>query len=156
VGSPGRLVAICAEAAGDISLTPNETSSAAVAWSVTLASYRNASPLLFADWLYMTEQHQGVVRCLDAPTAKLHYQKRLPQATGGTASPWAMGNRICCLDEVGLTVVFEPGPEFTVVADNKLDEDIFWASAAVAVNRLILRSLDNLYCTCDPATAGRE
>jgi outer membrane protein assembly factor BamB len=153
-GSPGRLAAIRAGAAGDISLTPKETSSPAVAWSVTLNSYRNASPLLYADCLYMTEQHQGVVRCFDARTGKLHYQKRLPQATGGNASPWAMGNRICCLDEVGLTVVFEPGPEFTVVASNKLDEDMFWASAAVAGNRLILRSLETLYCICDPATAG--
>jgi outer membrane protein assembly factor BamB len=156
MGSPGRLAAIRAGAAGDISLSPRETSSPAVAWSVTLTSYRNASPLLYADCLYMTEQHQGVVRCFDARTGKLNYQKRMPQATGGNASPWAMGNRICSLDEVGLTVVFEPGPEFTVVASNKLDEDMFWASAAVAGNRLILRSLENLYCICDPATAGGE
>lgn len=153
MGSPGKLVAIRAGRAGDISLSPKESSSEAVAWSVTLTSYRNASPLLYADCLYMLEQNQGVVRCFDAATGKLNYQKRMPQATGCNASPWAMGNRIYCLDEVGLTVAFEPGPEFKVVASNKLDDDMFWASAAVSGNRLILRSLQNLYCISDPAAA---
>lgn len=156
MGSPGKLVAIRAGAAGDISLKPKETSSPAVAWSVTLNSYRNASPLLYAGCLYMLEQNQGVVRCFDAQTGKLNYQNRMPQATGCNASPWAMGNRIFCLDEVGLTVAFEPGPEFKVVASNKLEEDMFWASAAVAGNRLLLRSLQHLYCITDQEAAGRD
>ncbi|HEY2249469.1 MAG TPA: PQQ-binding-like beta-propeller repeat protein, partial [Planctomycetaceae bacterium] len=154
MGSPGQFVAIRAGASGDISLKPKETASPAVAWSVTLNAYRNASPLLYADCLYTLEQNQGVVRCFDARTGKLNYQKRMPEATGCNASPWVMGNRIFCLDEVGLTVAFEPGPEFKVVASNKLDDEMFWASAAVSGNRLILRSLENLYCICDPAPVG--
>jgi len=153
-GSPGRFAAIRPGASGDISLKSNETSSGAIAWSVMLNSYRNSSPLLYADCLYLLEQHQGVVRCFDARTGKLHYQKRMPQASGCNASPWSMGNLIFCLDETGLAVAFEPGPEFNVVASNKLDDDMYWASAAVAGNRLILRSLQNLYCICDPATPG--
>lgn len=156
MGSPGRLAAIRAGAKGDISLKANEMSSPAVAWSVNLSSYRNASPLLFANCLYMLEQHQGMLRCYDATTGKLNYQKRMPDTTGCNASPWAMGNRVFCLDEVGQTVVLEPGPEFKVVASNRLDEDMFWASATVAGDRLILRSLQHLYCISDPNAAARK
>lgn len=149
MGSPGRLAAIRAGATGDISLTGQETTGPFVAWSITLNTYRNSSPLLFADCLYMLEQNQGILRCYNALTGKLHYQTRMPQATGATASPCAAGGRIYCLDEVGKTFVFESGPEFKLVATNALDEDMFWASPAFAGDCLILRSLQHLYCIRD-------
>ncbi|MBI3863389.1 MAG: PQQ-binding-like beta-propeller repeat protein [Planctomycetia bacterium] len=155
-GSPGRLAAIRAGADGDISLKGNEKSSDAVAWSIILNSYRNASPLLYADCLYMVEQHHGVMRCYDARTGKVNYQMRLPEATGCNASPWVMGNRIHFLDEVGLTVIFTPGPEFHHIVSNKLEDEMFWASAAVSGDRLFLRSIQHLYCIRDPAVAAQK
>jgi outer membrane protein assembly factor BamB len=155
LGSPGRLAAIRAGASGDISLKAKETANASVAWSVMLNTYRNTSPLVYADCLYMLEQNQGIVRCFDARTGKLHYQKRMPEAVGCNASPWAASGKIFCLDEVGHTIVFESGPEFKLVATNSLDEDMFWASAAFAGDRLILRSLQHLYCIRDDMPAKK-
>lgn len=149
LGSPGRLAAIRAGASGDISLNPEETAGPSVAWSVPLNTYRNTSPLLDRGCLYMLEQHQGIVRCYDARTGTLHYQQRIPEATGCTASPWVAGGKIYCLDEVGRTSIFESGPQFKLLATNRLDEDMFWASAACAGDRLILRSLQHLYCIGD-------
>ncbi len=101
--------------------------------------------MLFGDCLYIFEQTQGIVRCFDAQTGKRHYQSRVPQATGFTASPWASDGKIYCLDEAGLTVEFDAGPQFKAVSSNQLDDDMFWASAAIAGDRLLLRGMQHLY-----------
>jgi hypothetical protein len=69
-----------------------------------------------------------------------HVAWKVPIPGRGWSQPIVAGNRIFV----------------TTAISDKLDEDMFWASAAVAGNRLILRSLENLYCICDPATAGGE
>ena len=150
-GSPVRLVAIRAGGAGDISLKPDEKGGPFVAWSIAYNTYHNTSPLLVDDCLYMLEQHSGIIRCYDARTGKLHYQQRLPEATGSTASPWMAGGKIYCLDEVGRTSVLESGTKFKLLATNRLDEDLFWASAAFTGDRLILRSMEHLYCIGEQA-----
>jgi outer membrane protein assembly factor BamB len=122
------------------------TSSEFVVWSMMLNSYRNASPLLSDDCLYMLEQSAGIVRCFDAHTGDLHYQKRIPEATGFTASPCASNGKVFLQDDSGLTVVIEPGRDFKMLSSNRLDEEIFWSSAAVTGDRLLLRSMQHLYC----------
>ncbi|HLJ10446.1 MAG TPA: PQQ-binding-like beta-propeller repeat protein [Planctomycetaceae bacterium] len=145
-GSPVRLAAVRAGGAGDISLKAGETEGPFIAWSVTYNTYHNTSPLLVDDCLYMLEQHTGIIRCYDARKGKLNYQQRIPEATGSTVSPWTAGGKIYCLDEVGRTSVLESGPKFKLLASNRLDESLFWASAAFTGDRLILRSMENLYC----------
>ena len=145
-GSPGRLAAIRAGASGDISLPSNEMSGPSVAWSTMLHSYRNASPLLYDDCLYMLDQVRGVVRCFDAHTGQLHYQQRLPGAAGSNISPWAAGDRVFCMDEIGRTTVLASGSQFKVLGANRLEEDLFWASPAFSGDRMIVRSLQHLYC----------
>ena len=94
----------------------------------------------------MLEQSQGIVRCFDAKTGKMHYQQRLPESTGFTASPWANDGKVFLMDDSGLTIAIEPGPTFNLVSSNRLDEDIFWSSAASCGDRLLLRGLQHLYC----------
>lgn len=149
-GSPVRLVAVRAGGAGDISLKAGEKEGPYVAWSIKYNTYHNTSPLLVDDCLYMLEQNAGIIRCYDARTGQLNYQQRIPEATGSTASPWTAGGKIYCLDEVGLTSVLESGPKFKLLASNRLAESIFWASAAFTGDRLILRSMENLYCIGEP------
>lgn len=146
-GSPGRFAAIRAGARGDISL-PDEktTSSEFVAWSMMYRSYRNASPLAYGGGLYMLEQSGGIVRCFDPKTGRLLYQKRLPQATGFAASPWVNDGKVCLLDDSGITFVLEPGPEFKLISSNRLNDEIFWSSAAVSGSQLLLRGQQHLYC----------
>ncbi len=146
-GSPGRLAAIRAGASGDISLPDEKTlSSQFVAWSIILNSYRNASPLLYADCLYMLEQSAGIVRCFNAKTGKVHYQQRLPESTGFTASPWMNDGRVFLLDDSGVTTVIESGPQFKSLSSNRLNDEIFWASPAISGDRLFLRGMQYLYC----------
>ncbi len=91
-GSPGRFAAIRPGASGDISLPDEKTmTNEFVAWSIMFRSYHNSSPLLYKDCLYMLEQSGGIVRCFDAQTGEMHYQKRLPKSSGFAASLWVTG-----------------------------------------------------------------
>jgi outer membrane protein assembly factor BamB len=145
-GLRGILAAIKPGASGDISLPEESTSSDFVAWSAKLTGHRVASPLVVSDCLYLLEQQAGIIRCLDATTGKEHYRQRLPGATGLTASPWTAGGKVFCLDQSGQTFVLAPGSEFKVLTTNKLADEMFWASPAVARDSLFLRSIDHLYC----------
>ena len=105
-----------------------------------------ASPLLYRGYLYILDQRGGLVSCYDARTGREAYRERLPRASGFTASPWAYAGRIFCLDEAGQTFVLQPGPQFKVLAKNALEEEMFWASPAIARGALFLRGVDHLYC----------
>jgi outer membrane protein assembly factor BamB len=144
-GRSGIFAALRAGAEGDISPRKDELSNPFVAWSVRLNGNRIASPLVYANNVYLLEQHGGILRCFDAATGKEHFRKRLPGASGFTSSPWASRGKIFCLDQDGLTLVIDPGPTLQVVASNRLNE-MFWSSVAVAGNRLLLRGVDHLYC----------
>jgi outer membrane protein assembly factor BamB len=145
-GQQGAIVAIRPGAEGDISLQGNDTTSSFVAWTAKLSSTRVASPLVLKDCLYVLEQQSGISRCLDAKTGAEHYRKRIPGATGFTASPWAAGGKAYFLDQTGQTFVIEPGPALKVLATNKLDDPMFWSSPAIAGNSILFRGNDHLFC----------
>jgi outer membrane protein assembly factor BamB len=144
-GNSGIFAAIRPGAAGDISLKPRETNNSHVAWSVRLSGTRVASPIICEDSIYVLGQGGGIVHCLNAQTGQELYRKRLPDSAGFTASPLANSGKIYCLDQNGLTTVIEAGPELKVLASNSLAE-MCWASPAVAGDRLLIRTVDHLYC----------
>jgi outer membrane protein assembly factor BamB len=144
-GNNGVFAAIRPGANGDISLQARETSNEHIAWSLRLRGARFASPILSQGRIYVLGQGSGIAHCLDAQTGREHYRKRLPGAAGFTASPLAVDGRIYCLDQNGMTTVIDAGPELNVVAANALGE-MCWASPAVIGNRLLIRTVDHLYC----------
>jgi outer membrane protein assembly factor BamB len=143
-GTNGVLAAIRPGASGDISLAGGKSTNAHVAWSVQLAGSRVASPLLYEDCLYLLDNQGGVVRCLNAKAGREHFRKRLPGATGFTASPVASRGRAFFVDHRGKTIVVEAGPELKIVATNDLEE-MCWSSPAAAGDRLLIRTADHLY-----------
>jgi outer membrane protein assembly factor BamB len=145
-GGTGNLVAIRAGAAGDVSPPQKETSSDHIAWSVQLRGQRVASPILYQDCLYVLEQNSGIVRCLNAQTGEEHFRTRLPQATGFTASPLANDGKIFCFDQSSASMVIAAGPELKVLGTNTLEGEMCWASPAVAGDRLLVRTVDHLFC----------
>jgi outer membrane protein assembly factor BamB len=138
------LYAIKAGAKGDISPKDGKDSEF-VAWSNRGAAPTMASPLLYEGHLYIFDQRQGFVTCVDAKTGKQAYKERLPQARGITSSPWAYGGKVFCTDEDGVTFVLKAGAEFKLLHTNKLNE-MFWSSPAISGGNLFLRGTDHLYC----------
>ena len=139
-GTRADLMAIAAGASGDVT---DDATGRFRLWSAKQSSPEVASPLFVNDRLFAVHQFGGLLSCLDADTGERIYRKRLSGASGFTASPWAMGDLIFCLDENGRAFAMNVDGE--VVATNKLD-GMFWASPAIANGRLLLRSVDHLYC----------
>jgi outer membrane protein assembly factor BamB len=144
-GASGVMAAVLPGGEGDITPAGKATSGDFVAWTARVPGYRMASPALAGGCIVVVEQGGGIVHCLDAATGKEHYRKRAPDAGGFSASPLAAAGRVYCLDQRGRTTVLEPGAELNVLASNDLGE-MSWASPAIAGDRLLIRTLDHLWC----------
>jgi outer membrane protein assembly factor BamB len=145
-GHTGVLAAIRPGASGDITLGPDQTSNTYVAWSTPIKGCRMASPAICGDYLYVLEQFAGIIHCLDAKTGKEYYRKRVPSAAAGfTASPLIDGEHVFCLDQSGRMHVLQAGPELKRLSLNRLNEEMCWASPAVAGNRIIIRTSGQLF-----------
>lgn len=147
MGSSGRLIGIRPGATGSLHIEA-EKRSPSIAWVQRNAAPEIASPLLTDGRVFTLSQQGGIIRCFDAESGEMIYRERLPSAGGFTASPWRCKDFVYCLDENGATFVVPVSGDFKVERTNRL-EGMFWSSAAVANDSLILRSVDHLYCIAD-------
>jgi outer membrane protein assembly factor BamB len=144
-GRGGGLFAVRAGASGDLTPQNGEMSKAGIAWHQPAGSLEMASPLAYQGHLYVLSNRGGLVTCYDTTTGKQVYRERLPDAQSFWASPWAAGGKVFCLDQGGTTYVLQAGPQFKLLAENRID-DQFWATPAIAGDSLILRGVANVYC----------
>ena len=87
----------------------------------------------------------GVLNCLEAATGKVVYQgKRIEHGTY-SSSPLLADGKLYCVDEEGTTTVVKAGPEFEILAVNKLD-GLTLASPVAVDNQIFIRTADYLYC----------
>ena len=100
---------------------------------------------MFEGHVYIFSRDGGIVTCLDAESGEEAYRRRLPGAGQIWASPLAGNGKVYCLDADGTTFVLRAGPEFELLAQNKL-EGMFWSSPAASNDDVFLRSVDHLYC----------
>jgi outer membrane protein assembly factor BamB len=136
--------AINAGARGDITLSGDAVSSAAVRWMHPRASGYTPSALVHQGRVYLVHDG-GTMLVLSADTGKEIYRARVG-GVGHTfsASPIATANRIYFPDEEGVTIVLEAGDSYKEIARNDLGE-MMLASPAVAGNALFLRTETTLY-----------
>jgi hypothetical protein len=161
-GRSGEAIAVRAGGEKDVSKTH-------VAWK-SRGQNRISTPVLYDGRLYAVSR--GVAQCLDAQTGKQIYQKRLSASAaveepseerggrfgrggrgggpGGQdyASPIVVNGKVYFVTRSGLTHVWESGPEFRLVAQNRFasDESRYNGTPAVANGKLFLRSDRSLYC----------
>lgn len=128
------LLAVRADGAGDVTRSH-------VVWRLQRGAPLTPSPILVGDELYVVTDF-GIATCVDALTGDVRWQERL----GGnhSASPVFAGGRIHFQNEAGVTTVIAPGPEFDVLARNRLDGSTL-ASMAVSDGALFLRTDTHLY-----------
>ena len=100
--------------------------------------------MLYKGILYVLYD-RGFLAAFDAKTGATVYdrQRIAPSAKAFTASPWAYGDRIFCLDEDGRTYVVQAGAEFKLLRVNELDE-MCMASPAMAHGSLLIRTRGHL------------
>ena len=147
-GSQGEanrpMFAVKPGAAGDISLTPGETSNQFIAWFQPRASGYITSPLFYRGRLYAINDN-GVMQVFEAATGKELYKARVG-GVGNTfsSSPFASNGRIYAVNEDGDTIVFQAGDEYVELGKNTLGE-MSLASPAADATGLFLRTQTKLY-----------
>jgi len=146
VGDKKRpLFAVRPGAQGDITLAAGQSSNEYIAWSHPQGGPYNPSPILYGDYLYVLYD-RGLLGCYDAHTGKEIYAARriASGANAFTVSPWANDGKLFCLSEDGDTFVIQAGPEFKLLATNKLGE-MCMATPATLRSSLIIRTISKLY-----------
>ncbi len=117
-----------------------------VLWKQNFGSYV-PSPVAVGGYIYWVDD-RGLASCLDADTGERIYRERLPDAGGVYASAVAADGKLYAVTRRNGTFVLALGPEFKVLAHNRLESDgtDFNASPAVSDGHLLLRSNLRLYC----------
>lgn len=142
---PQPIIAVRPEASGDITPPGGQSQSDGVAWSYSSGGAYVPSPIAFGEYLYVP-QDRGSLTCYEAKTGKAVYENQMLGTRNTiTASPVAADGKIYVQTEDGECYVVKPGPEFEILAVNKLDE-VFCASPAVSAGKIYLRGRKHLYC----------
>ena len=132
-----------AKAMGDIG------SSGAIVWEHGRDTPYVPSPLLYGDILYFLKSNDGILSAFDTKTGKAYYgPKRLQGVSGVYASIVGAADRVYIAGRNGTVNVLTHGPEFTIIAENTLD-DSFNASPAIVGSELYLRGGQYLYCIAE-------
>jgi outer membrane protein assembly factor BamB len=142
--SPRPVYAVRSGATGDITLKPEETSNAHIAWYQPLLGTYNTSALVYGDYYY-TLLDRGFLLCHDARTGRQVYGRTRVsgESSGFTASPWAYNGQIFLLSEDGDTFVIQAGPEYKLLRKNALGE-MTMATPAVAQGSVFIRTQNHL------------
>ena len=132
-----------AEAAGDI------TDSKAIAWEYNRDTPYVPSPLLYKGVIYFLKSNSGILTAFNVETGAAYYgPQRLQGVSGVYASIVGAGDRVYIVGRGGTVNVIQHGPEFKVLAVNKL-KDNFNASPAIVGSELYLRGGQHLYCIAE-------
>ena len=132
-----------AKAMGDIS------GSDAVVWKHGRDTPYVPSPLLYENTLYFLKSNDGILSAFDSKTGKAYYgPKRLQGVSGVYASIVGAADRVYIAGRNGTVNVVQHGPDFTIIAENTLD-DSFNASPAIVGSELYLRGGQYLYCIAE-------
>lgn len=100
------------------------------------------SPLYVNGRVYLA-QDIGVIVCLNADTGTEIWKHRL--GGNASASPVAIEDHVLVSLEDGRTVILKAGDEYTLVAENKLDDDGLYATPAIVRGQIFLRTVGHLY-----------
>jgi outer membrane protein assembly factor BamB len=112
------------------------------------------TPVSDGKHIYIVDD-RGVLHLLDAKTGALIYgPQRLISGTY-SSSPVLADGKLYISNEDGVTVVVKAGPEFAVVAENKLEEYTL-SSPAVSDGQLFLRTAGHLYCIGKRVPAAKK
>ena len=147
VGSPLRpLYAIKAGGEGNISIGRDQTSGPFVTWCDWRGAPYNPTTLLANGRLFVLFDF-GFLAAYHAGTGRMLFDKvRIPEGLRFTASPWAAGDKIYCLNEDGKTFVFKNSDRYDLTHTNSLaEDDMCMATPALAGDRLLIRTAARLY-----------
>ncbi len=138
------IFAVREGATGDISLAAGESSSPRVAWSSSRDGPYIASPLVYRGYLYVVSAN-GVLTVFESATGERAYKRRIGDRGGAySASPVAAAGRIYLTSEDGDIFVLRAGPEYELLATNRMHE-VCLATPAISAGQIFIRTTGHLY-----------
>ncbi|MEO2013164.1 MAG: PQQ-binding-like beta-propeller repeat protein [Fuerstiella sp.] len=151
------IYAISPTAHGDITPSESGIGNDGLAWWQTKDGAYMPTPLVKNGLLY-TCNDNGRLSVHDALTGRLIYRRRV--GTGRrtfSASAVAGGGHIYFASERGEVTVIEEGNTFSRIAGNEMDDTVM-ATPAISGDRLLIRSVNTLFClkTDDRAKENRR
>jgi len=142
-GKMSPVYAVKLSATGYISPAANESSNDYVAWSYPKGGNYMTTPIVWGDYLYCCS-NSGKLSCLDATTGEPAYRENLGSSSVPfSASPVAADGKIYFPSEKGDIYVVKAGPEFEVIAVNKMYETCM-ATPAISHGALLFRTRNHL------------
>ncbi|MFQ5414283.1 MAG: PQQ-binding-like beta-propeller repeat protein [Phycisphaerae bacterium] len=103
------------------------------------------SPACDGHHLYLVDD-KGVATCLNAKTGHVVWGPARTARGTVSASPLLADGKLYITNETATTTVLAAGPDFNILATNKLDGGYTIASIAAAGTRLYIRTASHLYC----------
>ncbi len=145
--SHGRMrpiYAIKLDAAGDITPAGEKDFNEHISWFYERKGAYMPTPIIYGDYFYVCRIN-GILLCYDAKTGEEKYKQRVGSMQGAfTASPVAADGKLYLADEYGDVHIVEAGPEYKLLASNKLYESCL-ASPAISGNMLFVRTIGHLF-----------
>jgi outer membrane protein assembly factor BamB len=120
------------------------TGTDAVVWQNTKGNSYTPSPVLHDGKLYFVTDN-GILSAINATTGEQIYQERLPGAYSLKASLVAANGNLYVSTEQGDVLVVKMSDKFEVVANNKMTDEFFIATPAIADGEMYLRGRKSLY-----------
>ena len=113
-----------------------------VVWRDTAGASYVPSPIAIGDY-FLVVADNGVASCFVAETGERHWRERLPG--GHSASIIAANGLAYFISDEGIVSVLKPGPEFKVIAQSEVGENVY-ASPAVYGDQFFIRGEEHLFC----------
>lgn len=120
------------------------TGTDAVVWQNTKSNSYTPSPVLYQGRLYFVTDN-GILSAINATTGELLYTERLPGTYSLKASLIGVDGNLYVSTEQGDVLVVKMTDKFEVIATNKMADEFFIATPAVADGVLYLRGKNTLY-----------
>lgn len=120
------------------------TGTDAVVWQNTKGNSYTPSPVLHDGKLYFVTDN-GILSAINATTGELFYQERLPGTYSLKASLVAADGKLYVSTEQGDVLVVKLGEKFELLATNKMADEFYVATPAIADGEMYLRGKNTLY-----------
>ncbi|MCR9295090.1 MAG: FG-GAP-like repeat-containing protein [bacterium] len=137
-GADSPIHVVRPSARGDITEKTKQTPNDSVLWSVPRGGCYMSTPVVVGDLLYLGNSN-GILRCYNALTGEKLYENRLGNDAGIIASLVAGDDKIYCASENGTVYVVAAGPEFSLLAENPMQDPCF-ATPAISGGVIYIRT----------------
>jgi len=142
-GPASPIMAIKADASGDITLKNGETSNSGVLWSIPRGGSYLHTLLLYNKHLYNVNWN-GTINCYDPLTGKEIYNAKIGKSRSFIASPVASDGRIYIVDEEGTVYIIKDGDSYELLAEIPMN-DICMTAPAITDGMIFFRTQHYLF-----------